>query len=171
MTPHILLCASSWPIFIIIKRIHAVPCNVEREREREEKGRERERGDGWSALIHELMRNIRWRNIGPPHLIPHRSLFWEQLCSTPGASLHSRLSLSLSLSVKDNLRGRSLHYFLLFLFLYQFTEFYYFFFFFFNLIIIILFFFFLIIGYEIIEGIIHSNSPSIFLHFSQKKTF
>jgi hypothetical protein len=99
MTPHILLCASSWPIFIIIKRIHAVPCNVEREREREEKGRERERGDGWSALIHELMRNIRWRNIGPPHLIPHRSLFWEQLCSTPGASLHSRLSLSLSLSL------------------------------------------------------------------------
>jgi hypothetical protein len=67
----------------------------ERERERRERERERERGDGWSALIHELMRNIRWRNIGPPHLIPHRSLFWEQLCSTPGASLNSRLSLSL----------------------------------------------------------------------------
>jgi hypothetical protein len=72
-----------------------------------EREREREREDGWSDLIQELMR-IRWRNIGPPHPIPHRSLFWEQLCSTQDRSIYSLSSLSLSLCERQS--ERSLNY-------------------------------------------------------------
>jgi hypothetical protein len=64
-------------------RSHATQCERERERE-----------DGWSALIDELMR-IRWRNIGPPNLIPQRPYFGN-ICAQSQEHLFSLISLSLS---------------------------------------------------------------------------
>lgn len=43
---------------------------------------EREREDGWSALIDQLMR-IRWRSIGPPHLISHRVPYFGNILYNP----------------------------------------------------------------------------------------
>lgn len=69
-----------------------------------ERERERDRQDGWSALIHELMR-IRWRNIGPPHLIPHSPYFGNNKHNP--RSIYSLSSLSLS----ERQSERSLNFF------------------------------------------------------------